>query len=276
MTALAPSIRLPRSNSLLRPRLVSAEVLKLRKRRGLVATVAGLTIGAIVVAVTILVSLHAANPAHHGPAGGVENLGHEIWLLGVLGSVAGILVGATAGAGDLGSGIFRELVVTGRSRAALYAARIPSGLAVLFAFVATAYALASIASVVFAGWRAAPSTSLLVKGGLWLLLATGFWFAVGLGLSSLIGSRTTPIAVLLPFHLALSPLLVGLSFLGAGRDALPLAGLDRLLPREVVEYAGDGSRNGPAMSYVAALVALAVWVAVSLALGAWRTKTRDA
>ena len=44
--------------------------------------------------------------------------------------MAGILVGATVGTGDLGR-VFRELVVTGRSRLALFAARVPAGLAFL-------------------------------------------------------------------------------------------------------------------------------------------------
>lgn len=269
MTALTPSIPIRR------PRLVGAEILKLRKRRGLAYTTGGLTVGAALVVFTILVSLHAANPAKHGPAGGVTNFGHVLWLLSLLGSVAGVLVGATAGAGDLGSGVFKELVVTGRSRIALYGARIPGGLAVLFAFVGVAYAIAAVSSVVFAGSFAAPSTSLLVSGGLWLLLVTGFWFAVSLGFASLIGSRTTPIAVLLPFQLALSPILVGLTVLGTGRDAFPVAGLDQLLPHAVAGVAGTG-KSGPAMSYAASAFVLSVWVLVSLGLGAWRTVTRDA
>jgi hypothetical protein len=73
MTALAPSLPLPR--------LVRAEVLKLRKRRGLVAITACLTLGAAIVPYTILAILHWANPAHHGPAGGVANLGHGLLVL---------------------------------------------------------------------------------------------------------------------------------------------------------------------------------------------------
>lgn len=269
MTALAPSIPFRR------PRLVRAEVLKLRKRRGLVATAGLLTVVAILITYAILISLNAANPAHHGPAGGITNLGHTIWLLNALGSVAAILIGATAGAGDLGAGVFRELVVTGRSRSSLFAARIPGGLAVVVAFVGTAYALSAVASVAFAGSLAAPSTSLLVTGGLWVLLMTGFWFAVALGLSSFLGSRTTPIAVLLPFHLALSPILIGIAVLGSGRDALPMAAGDNLLPHAVSNVAA-ATKDGPGMAALTSVVVLGLWVVVSLAVGLWRTRTRDA
>ena len=84
-----------------RPRLVGAELLKLRERRGLVVTTGLLTIGATTLASAILIALHAANPAKHGPAGGVVNLGHSVGVLSLLLPVAAILVGATAGAADL-------------------------------------------------------------------------------------------------------------------------------------------------------------------------------
>src|SRR5205085_4242748 len=78
MTALTPSLPLPR--------LVRAEVLKLRKRRGLVAITALLTLVPAVGTYGVLAILHWANPAHHGPAGGVTNLGHGLWVLAILGS----------------------------------------------------------------------------------------------------------------------------------------------------------------------------------------------
>jgi hypothetical protein len=47
-------------------------------------------------------------------------------VLTVLAGVTAILIGTTAGAADVGSGVFRDLVATGRSRTALFAARIPA------------------------------------------------------------------------------------------------------------------------------------------------------
>ncbi len=121
-------------------RLARAEFLKLRKHRGLVLTTALLTIGIVVLVYAILVLLHVFNPDHHGPAGGVDNLRHAMELMSVLGAaVAAPLVGAFAATGDVDSGVFRELVVTGRSRTHLFLARVPGGLAVLWVFVAAAY-----------------------------------------------------------------------------------------------------------------------------------------
>ena len=51
------------------------------------------------------------------------------------------MVGATAGSTDLNDGMFRHLVITGRSRLALYLARIPAGLAILLPAVALAFTM---------------------------------------------------------------------------------------------------------------------------------------
>jgi hypothetical protein len=234
MTALAPSI------SLRRPRLVGAELLKLRKRRGLVITSLVLTLGSVLVLSGITALLHATNSTKHGPAGGVQNLGYGLLALAAFGGLVGTLVGTAAGAGDLSSGVFRELVVTGRSRRALFAARIPGGLAFLLPIVALGYTVAAVSSVVLAGSLAAPSVGLLIGGGAWLLLSVTFWFALALGLSSLVGSRSTTIGVLVAVQLAIAPLLMGLSIFGVGRDAIPGAGVARLAPHAVRQWAVQG------------------------------------
>jgi hypothetical protein len=169
MSALAPAVPIPRRRLFLfpRPRLVSAEILKLRKRRGLVITTFAMTVGVTAVVYAILALLHSTNAAKHGPAGGVSNLASSMLVLTMLAGVCATLVGTTAGAGDLSAGVFKELVVTGRSRRALFAARIPGGLAFLLPIVALAYTVAAVASVVFAGSLPAPSAGLLAESGAW-------------------------------------------------------------------------------------------------------------
>ena len=85
---------------------------------------------------------HASNPAAYGPAGGLHHFGKMLDLLGVfMGPVAAVLIGAEAGAGDLAAGVFRDNVVTGRSRMALFLSRIPAALAVTFAVIGVAFAI---------------------------------------------------------------------------------------------------------------------------------------
>ncbi len=256
------------------PRLVSADVLKLRKRFGLVTVVSLLSVVALVVTDAIIELLHVYDPANHGPTGGITMLGHLAFTISALGAVAAAIVGSTAGFGDLDSGVYRDLVVTGRSRLALYASRIPAGLLFLLPFVAAAYALEAGASVVFAGSNPEPSTYLLVVTGLWTVLKVAFYYLLAVGLACLIGSRSYTIGILLAWTMAISPLLASISALGVVREAVPTVALDSLLPGGL----GDSARQGPviAMSVAAVALVLIAWAAAALAAGAWRDTTRDA
>ena len=57
------------------------------------------------------------------------------------GFIIAATLGAAAGTTDLTDGVFRHLVITGRSRLALYLARIPAGLAILLPLVAVAFTM---------------------------------------------------------------------------------------------------------------------------------------
>jgi len=255
-------------------RMASAEFLKVRRRRGLVAWSAILTVGAVVVVFSILAIMHAVNPAKYGPAGGVANLSHALSFVSLLGGVAAVLIGASMGAGDLQAGVFRDLVSTGRSRLALFAARVPGGLALLLPLVALAWTIASVASVVFAGGLASAGIATMIEGGLWLLLAATSTYFLALGIASLAGSRSITVGVLLAWQLAVSQLLLQVTALGAARQAILEAPLGRLVPAVL-----RGERLcevSATMSLTVAALVIAAWAVVPLVAGAWRTQTRDA
>jgi len=92
-----------------------------------------------------------------------------------------------------------------------------------------------------------------------------------LGVSSLFSSRGTSIGILLGWQLALMPVLIAIGPLGRLRDGLFYAATDRLQPAALLD--------GPppvTMSVATAVVVLVAWTVVQLALGSWRTLTRDA
>jgi ABC-type transport system involved in multi-copper enzyme maturation permease subunit len=268
MSTYAPSVSIPG------PRLIRAEILKLRKRRSLVVTSIVLTILPVVVFYAVGALLHASNAAKHGSAGGVTNLGYGLLILALLGGVVGVQVGTAAGAGDLSSGVFKELVVTGRARRALFLARVPGGLVFLLPIVAVAYALVALASVVFAASPATPSVGLLVSSGAWVLLSAAFWFVLALGLASLIGSKSATVGLLVAWQLAVGPALAGIGQLGIGRAAIPGAAVGSLAPAAVRQNAVSG--GALPLSTAGATLALLATIAVALVLGSWRTETRDA
>jgi ABC-type transport system involved in multi-copper enzyme maturation permease subunit len=255
-------------------RMVSAEVLKVRKRRGLVAWSAILTVAPVALFLAISAILHAENPGRYGPAGGVSNLAGVMGMLATLGSVAAVLIGATMGAGDVQAGVFRDLVSTGRSRIALFAARIPGGLALLWPLLGVAWVTACAASVGFAGRLQSPGMWLMIRGGGWVFLSATSIYLLALGIASLTASKATTIGIVLAWLFAVSTLLLSITGLGVARQALQMAALTRLIPSALREDSPD-----PVIAFMSvgmAILVIAAWAAIPLALGAWRTRTRDA
>ncbi len=271
MTTSDSAVQAPRS--LRMPfRLERAELLKLRKSRGVWIPTALLTVGAMVVMYTAIELFHVSNSSKYGPAGGTLNFERATFLMGQLaGMIAAALVGAAAGTQDLSSGVFRDLVSTGRSRVRLFLARVPGGLALLLPFVAVAYAVAAVSSVVFAGGLATPSTALFVKTGLWVLLSAGVVYAVALGLGSLVGSRAATISILIAYLLPVQAIIRNISVLGRARDGLLSVAVERLSP-----VPPPDPHDVISMSLSTSLIVLALWVGVALSFGLWRTQNRDA
>lgn len=255
------------------PRLIRAETLKLVTRRGLMVASFLLTVGVTVAMFAILAVLHATDPTHHKLIGGIAHFDDGMYSLTQLATIAAVLIGATAGAGDLASGFFRNLVVTGRPRLSLFTARIPGGLSVLLPITAVAYALLATLSQLVPGLRGTPSTTLMIEAGLWLELYIAAMFLLALGLSSLLGSRATTLGILAGLQLLITPVVQGLHNPGVGADAVLGIALWRLAPHEILNGAPSGHIG---MSLGVAIAVLAVWTAAALGLGAWRTIMRDA
>ena len=254
--------------------LLAADVLKLGRRRGLVVVTSLLTVGAMVITYGIIELLHVASPATHGPAGGVDNLGHGSWVAAALGAVAAAIVGSVAGAGDLDAGVYRDLVVTGRPRLALYRSRLRGGLVFLLPFAAAGYVVAAVSTVVFAGARPVPGPHLLVTTGLWVVLQVAFYYVLAFGIACLLGSRSYTIGTLLAFRLALTPILASIPALGVVRVLVPGVALQDLAPAAL----GNTVRQGPdvPMSTAAVVVVLLAWAIAAVVAGGWRDTARDA
>lgn len=142
--------------------MITSKFMELRKRRGLMIAILLLTLALPVLVLGLRLLFHAIDPSRYGPAGSpsvFEGLSDPIAQFGFIIAAA---VGATAGATDLGEGMFRHLVITGRSRVALFFARIPSGLALLLPLVAVGFTLMCLVTA----FEGTPQpTSVSVAGG---------------------------------------------------------------------------------------------------------------
>ena len=122
--------------------LIATRIMELRKRRGLMIALILLDIGFPAVFLFIRFLGHAFWPRTSPPAGGDQIFGVlAAGFLPTFGFIAAATLGCTAGSRDLTEGMFRHLVVTGRSRLALYLARIPAGLAIVVPLVAIGYTI---------------------------------------------------------------------------------------------------------------------------------------
>jgi hypothetical protein len=121
--------------------LIATKHLELRKRRGLMITVAVMIIAPTVLILGLRLGFHLFDPAHYGPAGDSAVFAALANLMAEFGFIVAAVVGAAAATTDLNDGVFRYLVITGRSRLALYLARIPAGLAILVPALAVAFTM---------------------------------------------------------------------------------------------------------------------------------------
>ena len=230
-------------------RLVGAEFLKLYRRIGFVLAAVGLTV------VPVLL-MHAVDGGDD-----FRRFADHFGVLALLAVVAGVMVGSSLGTSDESSGVFRELVATGRPRLDLFAARVPAGLVLVQIAAAAGF-------VVLAAGSATIDGGLLLRCSGWLAICAAVSFALSLGVSAFVGSAAQSIAILLALWLLVTPLVANADSLEWLRDSLVISGLDRILPAALEPQ--------HSLSLAGAIAVLLAWTAVPLLAGAWRTMTRDA
>jgi ABC-type transport system involved in multi-copper enzyme maturation permease subunit len=254
--------------------MIGADLLKLRKKRGTLIWALVLVFAPIVIYFAVAAIQHASNPIKYGPAGGTGNFSDGLRVIALLfGPLAALLIGVEAGTGDSSVGVFRELVVTGRSRGALFASRVPAALALCFSIMGGAYVMLLLGTFVFAGSLATPDLALIFNGLGFLLLSTGMLCAVAVGFAALTTSKPGAIIALIAWQIVASPVLANISSLGGARKGLLSQAVSHFSP---VHVEGGGHGATVTMSGGLGLVVLVVWLVVFLGLGAWRTRTMDA
>jgi len=259
-------------NATIALQMFGADFLKLRKRRGTMIWVLVLALLPVIILFTVKAIQHSSNALKYEPAGGTPGFTDGLRLLCLFfGPLAAVLIGVEAGTGDASAGVFRDLVVTGRSRLALFGSRVPAALAVCWSVTVTGYALVLLGTFAFASNLPTPDTALVLNGLGFTLLTTGVVCVVAVGFASLTNSKPAAITALIAWQLVASPLIANISSLGKARDAVLSQALIHFSPVHV----GDRGAS-VTMSQGTGLLVLVAWVALFLALGAWRTRTMDA
>jgi hypothetical protein len=268
--------------------LISAKLLELRKRSTLMAVTVAFTVGLPVIFYGIRLLFHLGNPARYAPAGAPNAFATAGALMAEFGFIAAAALGATAGTADLTDGMFRHLVITGRSRLALYLARIPAGLSILLSLAAAGFTLACLVTAFLNSPHAAgavtPSPGAMAGAGLWLELGLVIGFTVGLGLGSLMGQRTVPVILLIVLQIIITPVLAShvLPYFLNGQRLVVGVALDQLQPAALAggtrigPGGGTGALQIPPMPTWAMITVIVGWIIGWSAIGAWKMATRDA
>ena len=144
--------------------LITTKTREIRKRRGLMITVAVLIVAPTVLIYGLRLLFHAVDPHSFGLAGDPGTFSQLCNLMAEFGFIAAVALGAAAATTDLSEGMFRHLVITGRSRLALYLARIPAGLAVTIPLVALAFAMNCLVTSYESPPPPPPATSVSLNG----------------------------------------------------------------------------------------------------------------
>ncbi len=252
--------------------LVGAEVLRIRRRQGLMVALVLLAFGPLLAVGGFAASRHATNPALVGRPGGAT----AITVLGIVlvefGTIAGMLVGAFAGTADLSSGILRALITTGRQRWMLFLARVPAVLVVVAPTIVVAYTAICIYSVALSYGLREDSVAEMALIGAWILLNVCVWSVVALCFATLVGSRSVTVGLLLGLNLIGGAILSNPSAAYPGlREAIFFVTLTYVAPSGLFDGLRYGVNEAP---WVSALVIVG-WLVGMLALAARRAVTQD-
>jgi hypothetical protein len=250
--------------------MIAAEILKLRRNRPVMAFAFLLSVVVVVLVYGVGAIQHSSNPSSDGPAGGTLGFEHALRLMGVFfGTLVAAVIGSEAGTADRSSGVFRDLVATGRSRLALYFVRVPAAIVVTWVFTGVAYGLGVIGTFAFADGLPTPSASMILQGLAWVWLANAVIVAFAVGVGSLTGSRAVTLTGVIGWQTVATQLLANLTSLGSARHVLLTPALGQIAPIRL-------DIAGVTMATVTAVIATVCWTVVPTAIGAWRTRTVDA
>jgi hypothetical protein len=267
--------------------LIGAKILELRKRRVLVIVTVAFTVVLPVIFYGVRLLFHLTAPARYASAGAPDAFATAGILMGEFGFIAATVFGATAATADLTDGMFRHLVITGRSRLALYLARIPAGLSILLSLAGVGFTVTCLVTAFLGSPHSASAVSVsaggMLSSGLWLELYLLIGFTLGLGIGSLMGQRTVPVILIIVLEIIITPVLADhpLPYFLDGERLIVGVAMDQLKPSALaggtqVGPGGGGLLHLPPMPTWAMITVIAGWIIGWSAVGAWKMTTRDA
>lgn len=233
-------------------------------RRGSFWGALGTALGAVILTIVIVYVVHVRDTAEYASAGGTPLLDAVTAVLVLVGVVIAIVLGALAGSYDVAQGTMRYLLLAGPSRWSIYASRTAAVLVASWLVLLPALLVGLAAAFALPTASQDEMTAANVGSSIWnILLLSGTYALISLGIGSLLRSNGAAIAIALVINIGITPA-VGL--LSAWNETLG----DLSLPQVLGELGGSDT----SLPLAAAIVAFAGWMVLFLGAGWWRV-SRD-
>lgn len=235
--------------------LIAADLLKLRRRRGLWLTTLLLP-AALVVLITVLSLVGAVEG--DGGSTFVEDFAYATTLIA---TVTAVLVGARLGSEERAEGTLRYQLLTGMSRGRLYLSKVGALTVACLALTGVATVCIAIGSVLVPLGASEATAASDVLEAFWAVFLQAFVYgALAFGVGALMGSTGPAIATALVLSLIGVNLLAALTLIDDWFRHLVLSlGIDRLT--------FDDSDPEDRVSLVAAILMVLAWAGGSLLAG---------
>jgi ABC-2 type transport system permease protein len=227
-------------------------------RRGTFLSGVALALLIVIGVAVVRVIVNARDPETHPSIGGWVYLDAAVGLVFFFGILLGILMGAVVGSYDAARGTMRYLLMTGVSRAAIYASRAVALLLSLLLALAPALALAVVLGFTLPHIESQDVIVRDLLGDLWATaLFVGVFALVSMGIGSLLRSSGAAIAIAFVLQFALTPVIFLIASWSerVASFALPVA---------LGTLTGDDDSE---ISIGLAAVAVLAWLAVFLGAG---------
>jgi len=248
----------------------AATMYSLTHRRGLYIAAWSLSFGIIFIVALVLEILHISVPVRFTPLGTINKFGALSSILAFLSSVAGVLLGTAAGVGDLGVGMLRNLVATGRSRASVFFTGLAVSVTIMLEILLTTLVLFGVASYFLGPSYRLLTFSVILRADLWIVLYVLVWTVISFGIANWFGSRSIAIGVILVSDLFIGGILSSFSSYPGWRQAFIGTTLRQIMPAVL----NHGSAARIETGWQAAIVII-LWLAATIFLGVRRALRRE-
>lgn len=244
--------------------MILATLRTITGRRGSFIGSAATALAAVLITIVIVYIVHERNSVDFASAGGKPLLDATTAVLVLLGVVISIVLGALAGSYDVSQGTMRYLLLAGPSRWSIYASRAIAVLLASWLVLIPALVIALIACFVLPTASQDTMSAANVGSSIWnILLLSGTYALISMGIGSLLRSNGAAIAIALVINIGVTPLL---GLLSSWNETLG----DLALPPVLGRLGGSDT----SLPLAVAAVAFVVWMAIFLGAGWWRV-SRD-